>query len=184
MRILSKLNRAFTLLEILIIVVIIGVIISAAMLYSETKNLMTSIYNTKSFTLMEIIVVIIILGILVSFGIPKFNKVLDRSYEKDAISNLKALVVAEQIYNTGYGTYWPTDFATHHVTSPAPADINQSLRLNIIENKVAYRCIGVLPVQCDAVHSPWTVTVKSNTNNFAPYCSGGICPTCTAGGCP
>ena len=143
---------------------------------------------------MEIVVVLVIIGILVFFGIPSFNQVLERSYEKDLIANLRVIAAAEQIYKNEYDAFWPPS-GMYFVS-----DINQALRLNIIQNpKLQYSCtVGGSPLQwfcsgCRVVNAimDWCVQIKNDVNNWAPYCAEGgqlrACPTCPvsgAGGCP
>jgi len=45
---------------------------------------------------MELIVVVIIVGIVASFAIPNFKAMVERNYEKDALSNLAFIAAAEE----------------------------------------------------------------------------------------
>ncbi|MEI7998026.1 MAG: prepilin-type N-terminal cleavage/methylation domain-containing protein, partial [Candidatus Omnitrophota bacterium] len=54
--------------------------------------------NKKGFTLLEIIVVSLIVGVLVLIAIPNFTNMLNRSYARQALTNLLAIYSAQQSY--------------------------------------------------------------------------------------
>lgn len=67
------------------------------------------------FTLIEIIVVIGIIGVLAAIAIPAYNGYIKRSRKVEAKTNLSALSILVEEYNSLYGRYCPacTDNAAH-----------------------------------------------------------------------
>ncbi len=68
---------------------------------------MKKIFYRSAFTLMELMIVVIAVGLIAAFGIPAYDKAVERSYERDGINNLSLLYSAEQAYRARYGGYWP-----------------------------------------------------------------------------
>jgi prepilin-type N-terminal cleavage/methylation domain-containing protein len=64
-----------------------------------------SIRNKKAFTLIEILVVVVIIGILAAIALPQYQKAVERARLSEAISNLKTLAQAEEVYYLQYGEY-------------------------------------------------------------------------------
>ena len=142
--------------------------------------------NSKGVTLVEIIVVVALVALIAAFTIPDYKKSLERSDEKEAINNLTMIWEAMQIHRVKTGNFVTQDL-------DEVADINQLLRINIIESNVDYSCdfqTGPDRLLCDAV-SPdgWVLRFHTLSGTIAGvargiiYCSSGACPTCPAGGC-
>jgi type II secretory pathway pseudopilin PulG len=91
----------------------------------------------RSFTILEIMIAVLIVGMITAFGIPKYQRAMENAQRAEAFDNLRIIHAAEQAYRAGTGHYWPTDGANHLIT-----EINQNLRLNIIENGAVYSCTG------------------------------------------
>ena len=65
----------------------------------------TGLGKKKSLTLLEVIVVVIIITILTTLVIPTFQKTIEKSREKLAISNLMIIASAQKLYRVRYGNY-------------------------------------------------------------------------------
>ena len=159
--------------------------------------------SLSGFTLMELMTVVVIVGIIAAFAIPSYENAVARAHEKDAVLNLRSIAAAEAIYKSERGKHWPADVDTgvtyHYVDPPngTPADINQGLHLNIIQNGILYQCLSwpSAPwLDFDAIYprppqaTKWTIRLQTNilTGEMQPpYCLvAGTCPTCTPSGCP
>lgn len=122
----------------------------------------------KAFSLMELMVVVVIVGVVAGFGIPNYQRSMNISIAKDAVSNLKLIAAAQQIYFARNGFFYP-DAGTVNVY-----DINTNLHLNILEQQgVTYSCNPTAP-QCSATRTGWTYSIALPTT----------LPSCTAGSCP
>lgn len=71
--------------------------------------------GSAGFTLIEVIVVMAIIGILAGIAIPAYNGYIKRSRKVEAKTNLSALSIQVEEYNSLYGHYCPacTDAAAH-----------------------------------------------------------------------
>ena len=139
-----------------------------------------SLLGQKSFTLAELLIVVIIVSIVAAFAIPRYQGAVDRSYEKDAVINMRSIAAADEIFRAENSIYWPVGIAGPQDT----AQINTALRLNIIENQVVYRCMDIFgDVNCWARHPQWIgpdwELVMTSSTNWAISCTGtgGPCPT-------
>ena len=59
----------------------------------------------KGFTLIELLVVVLIIGILSSIALPQYTRAVDRARGTEALTNMKSLADAQNIYylnNTSY----------------------------------------------------------------------------------
>ena len=64
-------------------------------------------YKRAGFTLIELLVVVLIVGILAAIALPQYQKAVERARAAEAMTNLRALVNAEQLYIMTMGG--PTD---------------------------------------------------------------------------
>jgi prepilin-type N-terminal cleavage/methylation domain-containing protein len=135
--------------------------------------------NSKAVTLIEILLVVVIVGIIAAFGIPAYNRAVERAEEKTAVDNLNIMIEALKLYKARNGNYPSTDLAQ-------AADINNALNLNIFAGDMNYSCIGPnTNYQCSAqsVTFGWRLRFQTG-GSFFVHCNPGGCPTCTAAGCP
>lgn len=58
----------------------------------------------KGFTLIELLVVVLIIGILAAIALPQYQKTVERARASEALTNLRALVSAEKVYQMTNGT--------------------------------------------------------------------------------
>lgn len=117
---------------------------------------------------MELMVVVVVIGIVAAFGIPDYQRSVNTSIAKDAVSNLKVIAAAQQLYLTRNSSYHPSA-GTANVAS-----LNQSLHINILEQQgVVYTCTGGV---CSAARasSGWTYSITMPAT--LPVCSAGTCP--------
>ena len=61
--------------------------------------------DQKGFTLIELMIVIAIIGILAAIAIPQFTNYKRRAGNSSAMSDLKNLATAEEVYHTDNNTY-------------------------------------------------------------------------------
>lgn len=81
------------------------------------------------FTLMELMVVVIIIGIVAAFGMPNYQKSIQKAHERDMVAQLTMLHAANLLYKSYNGKYWNTNGVDQ-----ALATINSTLAINIISN--------------------------------------------------
>lgn len=135
--------------------------------------------NLKAVTLMEILLVVIIVGIMAAFGIPSYNRSVERTQEKTAVANLNMMIEALKLYQVYNGNY-PS------MSLPQVNDINNALNLNIIGGDIGYNCLAPSTnYQCFAqsVTFGWGLRFQT-AGSFFVHCNVGTCPTCTGAGCP
>lgn len=132
--------------------------------------------SKKGFTLMEILITITLLGILIGFGLPSFNKVLEKGRARNARANLMAIHAACEIYHANSNSV-PAAYPSSCVDLAA---INAGLQLNISDTSFTYTLTnGVNSYTATAARNggaySYTVdqTPLSSTN---PSCPPGTCP--------
>jgi len=59
----------------------------------------------SAFTLIELVMVVVVIVILAAIGIPNYVKSKNKSFQKEAVSNLALIAAAERIYRLEYGDY-------------------------------------------------------------------------------
>lgn len=80
--------------------------------------------GTKGFTLIELLIIVIILGILASLATVNYTALQERTKDKEAISNLKMIRVAEMAHRMDTGNYYPSSGSESGIDN-----INQNLKL-------------------------------------------------------
>jgi len=139
----------------------------------------------KAFTLMELMIVVVIVGIITVFAIPNYRKAIDKQHERDAITQLKTIASALELYRGQAGVF------PDGATMPDVGAINTVLALNVIEGEVVYTCVtepfsGNGPgFKCSASGAGWQINIETDpVLRLDPFCEDATCPTCTPAGCP
>ena len=61
--------------------------------------------HIAAFTLIELLVVVLIIGILSAIAVPQYQKAVEKSHAAEAISILRAVIKAQQVYYLEHGKY-------------------------------------------------------------------------------
>jgi prepilin-type N-terminal cleavage/methylation domain-containing protein len=62
--------------------------------------------SRAGFTLIELLIVVVIIGILAAIAIPKFASTKEKSFVATMKSDLRSLVMAQEVYLADNGTYY------------------------------------------------------------------------------
>ncbi|MCD4779382.1 MAG: prepilin-type N-terminal cleavage/methylation domain-containing protein [Candidatus Omnitrophica bacterium] len=134
--------------------------------------------NLKGFTLLEIIIVVILLSIIAGFAIPSYNKSMRRTHEQDAVVQLTALHVANELYEAQADQYLQG-------AGLSLTQVNNGLHISIMANEMTYSYTS--GAGSYAATSSWnetgtshdfTLRVNQTTiSSSNPCCSAGTCPT-------
>ena len=62
--------------------------------------------SRAGFTLIELLIVVVIIGILAAIAIPKFASTKEKSFVATMKSDLRSLVMAQEVYPADNGTYY------------------------------------------------------------------------------
>ncbi len=125
------------------------------------------IANVKAFTIMELMVVVIIVGIMAAFAVPSYNKANNKAEERQMITNLRAIISAQEIYRAQKSNYWPAGAYAVPTGNQGLPQLNTALRLNIINGtKYVYACRSSAAQQfeCTASYSPGAFAWQLYTN--------------------
>jgi prepilin-type N-terminal cleavage/methylation domain-containing protein len=132
---------------------------------SETGE--AQVMNNKAFTLMELMVVVVIVGIIAAFAIPNYTKANNKAEERQLITNLRAIISAEEVYKAQTGNYWPSGLSVP-TANQGIAAINAALKLNLLGGaKYDYNCNSPAnqSYQCFARYSPGVYAWQLYTSN-------------------
>lgn len=128
--------------------------------------------NKNAVTLMELMVVVVVVGLMAAFALPNYTKANNKAEERQMITNLRAIVAAQEIYKAQHGDYWPAATTAVPTANIGVAALNAALRLSIVEaGKYTYQCKSSnnQQYQCYSSYSPggdfaWQV-YTSNTHS-------------------
>ncbi len=73
--------------------------------------------NNRAFTLIELLVVVLIIGILAAVAVPQYQFAVEKSRAETALSILKTLTTAQEVYYLANGRY-ATTFTQLDITVP------------------------------------------------------------------
>lgn len=85
--------------------------------------------DDRAFTLIELLVVVVIIGIISSMAIPSYMNTKEKAFDREAVSVLKLIQIAQKQYYARYETYY---------SGTTAAGINGNLSLNINFNTWNY----------------------------------------------
>ena len=83
----------------------------------------------NAFTLVELIIVIIIIGILATFAVTHYGSVKQKVHDKEAIANLKMLLLAQKYYYEDNSAYYGGGLGITDI-----AQINHNLGVSLTGN--------------------------------------------------
>ncbi|MCA9398690.1 MAG: type II secretion system protein [Candidatus Omnitrophica bacterium] len=129
--------------------------------------------KNKGFTLTEIIITVFIIGLLASFGLPGYAKAIQKSQERDIVTQLRAIHAANEVYRASANEYLQDGGSALNL-----AAINSNLNINIVPNGVTYTysSTGISAYQAQAAWDGLTLRVtEAVLDNSNPCCVGGAC---------
>jgi prepilin-type N-terminal cleavage/methylation domain-containing protein len=134
----------------------------------------------RGFTLMELMIAVILIGVIAGFGIPNYQKAVQKGRERSAILHLKTIYGANEIYRARAGSYAPGSGL--NLTG-----INSVMAVNIVDTSMTYSYTRSSATTYSATAAwtgtnPFTVRVNQNPITASnPCCSAGTClivPNC------
>lgn len=124
----------------------------------------------KSFTLIELMIVIVIIGILMAVTFPSYDKIQEKTQDREAAVALKYIRAAEKIYKMENGHYYPEVGSDSNIDT-----INSELKLSLSGSNWSYT------VDADSAQAArkgkdktWNIDLTDNTEELT--CSGADCP--------
>lgn len=133
----------------------------------------------RGYTLLEVMVTFVLISLIAAFGIPAFQRSINKALERDAIITLQALRGALKIYKAKNGDYPSFDMANI-------SEINSALGTDIADTKLTYTYsanFGGLAQLTQASYSGnWRIRFYDIDSNVKIHCAGvsGSCPTCSS----
>ena len=115
--------------------------------------------NQRGFTLIELLVVIAIIGVLASIMIPQYSDYRVRAYNIAALSDLRALINAQEVYYIDHEDYFD-DAPGSTPLSTVPAPMNEFFTLSP-GVQVSFNSVGTLPGGLQYWEA-WTFHEKGN----------------------
>jgi len=97
---------------------------------------MTHKNTRRGFTLVELLVVVLIIGILAAVAVPQYQKAVYKSRTAEAVSMLKAIIQAQEVYYLANDEY-TTDIRKLDIEVPAAYIYTSG---NFPENSYKYGC--------------------------------------------
>ncbi len=98
---------------------------------SQIKFGMPSLFNNGGFTLIELLVVVLIIGILAAVALPQYQKAVEKTQGTQALTLLKSLAQAQQVYYLQHCVYADTfdklDIAMPNWTENTPWSTDRSI---------------------------------------------------------
>ena len=112
--------------------------------------------KAHGFTLIELLVVVLIIGILAAVAVPQYQKAVYKSRAMEAVSMLKAITEAEEVYYLANNEY-TDDISKLDVNVPTEL-IQETFSIALFENKYSYSCARKM--ECAA---------KANNDNLPDF---------------
>lgn len=127
------------------------------------------IFLCSGFTLIELMVVIVIVGVLAALVIPNYTAAKEKTLDKEAISAMHLVKVAERQYRLATNLYWPNTAVTNSNIN----QINGNLSLVLSSTNWAYEVLGgaggaTFSARAMRLGRNWTITNAVND----PACTG------------
>ncbi|MBO5911111.1 MAG: prepilin-type N-terminal cleavage/methylation domain-containing protein [Elusimicrobiaceae bacterium] len=97
--------------------------------------------HRAAFTLIELLVVVLIIGILAAVAVPQYQKAVYKARTAEAITMVKALAQAQQVYYLANGDY-TDDLSKLDVEIPAGRNLTNITMETADSNKYYYACHG------------------------------------------
>lgn len=131
--------------------------------------------SQNAFTLIELMIVIVIMAVIAAFGIPNFSRSQERVAERDGDNNLSTIALAMNMFRVRNNGAYPLGSDLDNI-----GEINTTLNLGIIGQKIAYSCTGngvIFTCTANPDDYGWNVEV-SDSDLEVPVCAAGpACPT-------